>query len=90
MNTAALTLQALGRSLAMIVFRPDGTIIEANENFLSLMGYRLEEVAGAHHSVFVDPDERRSEEYAAFWRALAAGEHRSARFRRISKSGERV
>ena len=35
---AAATLAALDRSMALIEFQPDGTILNANSNFLSLMG----------------------------------------------------
>ena len=37
-------LAALNRSMAMISFTPQGTIVSANDNMLALMGYRLEEV----------------------------------------------
>ena len=52
-NDAQAQLDAIGRSQAMIEFNPDGTIITANKNFLDALGYRLEEVQGKHHSMFV-------------------------------------
>ena len=33
--------EAVDRSMAVIEFQPDGTIIAANDNFLATMGYRL-------------------------------------------------
>ena len=36
----------------------DGRILGANENFLNVMGYTLEEIRGQHHSVLVDPAAR--------------------------------
>ena len=48
----------------------DGTIIEANDNFLNAMGYTLEEVQGRHHSMFVDEDVRISPEYREFWSSI--------------------
>lgn len=63
-------IEAIGRSQAIIQFSPDGTIIDANENFLKAVGYRLEEIRGKHHSMFVRRADRESEEYRAFWSSL--------------------
>lgn len=84
------TLAALDRSLAFIEFQPDGTIISANENFLAVMGYSLEEVAGRHHRMFVDQAYADSAEYQAFWSKLIAGGFQQARFRRLGKNGKEV
>ncbi|MGE0845939.1 MAG: PAS domain-containing protein [Flavobacteriaceae bacterium] len=78
------------RSLAIIEFEPDGTIISANDNFLAAMGYSLDEIAGRHHSIFLDPADAQSADYAAFWRALAAGEFQRAEYRRLGKGGREV
>src|SRR3984957_13833772 len=51
-------VKAIGRSQAVIEFALDGTIQTANENFLSAVGYSLEEVRGQHHRMFVEPAER--------------------------------
>ena len=48
-------LAAIEKSQASIEFKPDGTIVTANQNFLNAMGYRLEEIQGQHHSIFVSP-----------------------------------
>ncbi len=87
---AAARLTALYRSLAAIEFRMDGTIVSANENFLKVMGYGLDEIVGHHHSLFVDPAERDSAEYRAFWQALNRSEFSVARFKRIAKGGREV
>jgi len=82
--------KALDKSLARIEFSMDGTILDANENFLSVVGYRLDEVRGKHHSLFVDPSERESESYADFWRSLNHGRHQQAEFRRLANGGREV
>lgn len=82
--------KALGQSNAVIEFKPDGTILTANENFLKIMGYGLEEIRGQQHSMFVDPEYAASPEYAAFWQALRQGKHQIAEFRRIAKGGRDV
>ena len=88
--SANAKLEAINRSQAVIEFELDGTIITANENFLSTVGYSLAEIEGRHHSIFVDPAERESTEYAAFWPALRDGNHQSGEFRRIAKDGGEV
>lgn len=83
-------LDALNRSQAVIEFKPDGTILTANENFLKTVGYSLAEIQGRHHSLFVDTVERESSDYRAFWAALARGEVHRAEYRRIGKDGLEV
>jgi len=83
-------IDAVSRANAMIEFKPDGTILTANANFLNAMGYELDEITGRHHSMFVTKDERDSEAYARFWSEIAAGAYKSAEFERVSKSGETV
>jgi methyl-accepting chemotaxis protein len=83
-------LAALDRSQAIIEFAPDGTILTANQNFLSPFGYRLAEVQGKHHRIFVDEKTSASPDYAKFWDQLRRGEFQSGEFRRLAKSGEVV
>jgi methyl-accepting chemotaxis protein len=68
----------------------DGTIRAANPNFLSVLGYALDEVKGRHHSMFVTPAYRESAEYRGFWATLARGEYVAAEFLRIGKGGREV
>ena len=83
-------VDAASRSQAIIEFGLDGTIVDANENFLRAMGYTLEEIRGRNHSLFVDPKDAASPEYRAFWDGLRRGEYRSAEFRRLGKGGREV
>jgi methyl-accepting chemotaxis protein len=81
---------ALDRSLAIIEFDPSGTILSANTNFCSVMGYELAEIHGKHHRMFVDPDYAQSREYAAFWAQLGRGEFDAREYRRLAKGGRDV
>jgi methyl-accepting chemotaxis protein len=87
---AQAQIEAIGRSQAMIEFNIDGTIITANKNFLDALGYRLDEIQGKHHSMFVPADQRDSTEYKAFWAALNSGEYQAREFKRIAKGGREV
>ncbi len=86
----AAQMVAISRSQSVIEFTIHGIITRANDNFLKVMGYRLEEILGKHHSIFVDRADRDSPEYAHFWQNLAKGEYQEAQFRRIAKSGKEV
>nr|WP_295737397.1 PAS domain-containing methyl-accepting chemotaxis protein [uncultured Acidocella sp.] len=83
-------LEALDRSQAVISFRPDGTIIEANENFLAAIGYRLDEIQGRHHRMFVDAAYAASQDYEKFWERLRKGEFVSGEYKRVGKGGRIV
>ncbi len=83
-------LAAASRSQAMIEFDPSGVILDANENFLSVMGYSLDEIVGKHHSMFADPAEAGSAEYQQFWQKLRAGEFQIAKYRRVGKGGKEI
>lgn len=86
----AAKLSALSRSQAVIEFTPDGTILTANENFCSTLGYTVSEIVGKHHRIFCDPAYTATAEYTTFWRDLAAGEFCANEFMRLSKTGEQV
>ena len=83
-------LAAVGRSQATIEFTPDGLILTANDNFLNAVGYRLDEVVGKHHSMFVEPAFRVQPEYRDFWEGLGRGALQAGQFRRFGKSGKEV
>jgi len=81
---------AMNKSQAVIEFKLDGTIITANQNFLDAMGYRLDEIAGKHHQMFVTPELRDSPDYHAFWAKLNRGEYQAAEYKRLGKGGREV
>jgi methyl-accepting chemotaxis protein len=83
-------LAAIGRSMAVIEFTPDGKVITANDNFLKTMHYSLNEVVGQHHSMFCHRSESESPAYRAFWASLNRGEYHSHRFERKDKFGHMV
>jgi methyl-accepting chemotaxis protein len=83
-------ISAIGRAQAVIEFNLDGTIITANENFLATVGYRLDEIQGKHHSMFVSPAERDSATYREFWAKLGRGEYEAAEYKRFGKGGKEV
>ena len=83
-------IAAIDRAQAMIEFNLDGTIITANENFLTAVGYGLSEIQGRHHSMFVEPQERDGNAYRDFWARLARGEYQAAEYKRVGKGGREI
>lgn len=83
-------IEALGKSQAVIEFALDGTILDANKNFLDVLGYALDEIKGKHHGMLVEPAYRGSSAYAEFWDRLRHGEFQAAQFKRIGKGGREV
>lgn len=83
-------VEALGRAQATIEFKPNGEIVSANENFLAVMGYRLDEIVGKHHRIFMPRAEANSVEYQNFWADLAQGNSQSGEFLRVNRAGADV
>ena len=83
-------LNGISKAQAVIEFTLDGKILAANDNFLSALGYGLDEIKGKHHRMFCEETYTKSNEYREFWDNLARGEFVSQRFKRISKSGSEV
>ena len=90
MRKHAGMLAAISKAQAVIEFSLGGEIIEANKNFLDLLGYRMDEIRGHHHNIFVDPVYRESPEYRAFWDKLSRGEFDAGAYKRITKSGKEI
>jgi len=87
---AQAKLAAISRSMAMIEFAPDGTILDANERFCQAMGYSADELRGKHHRLFCEPGYAKSAEYQQLWRELGQGKAISGTFERIDKAGREV
>lgn len=83
-------IDAIGRAQAVIEFDLDGTIVDANQNFLNAMGYTLDEIRGQHHSMFVAPQDRHSDGYRDFWARLNRGQFEAGEFKRIAKGGREI
>lgn len=83
-------LRAIDRVQATAEFMMDGTVIAANDNFLSAPGYSLDEVRGKNHRMFVDASSVESSAYSEFWNKLNRGEQEASEYRRLGKGGREV
>jgi len=91
-NLKASQLQkAIDSGWASIEFKPDGTIISANDNFITLLSYdKSSDIEGKHHRIFCEDSYVQSKEYRQFWENLAKGEIQSGEFKRITRDGREV
>jgi methyl-accepting chemotaxis protein len=83
-------IEAIGKSQAVIEFNMDGIVLNANQNFLGVLGYQLSEIQGKHHSMFVVPGQRDGANYREFWASLRRGEYQTAEYERVGKGGKQV
>ena len=83
-------IDAISKAQAVIEFRLDGTIIRANDNFLTSVGYTLAEIEGKHHRLFCEAEYASSEEYAQFWQKLGKGAFDAGEYKRVTKDGREI
>ncbi len=69
----------------------DGKILNANENFLKVLGYFARRDQGqTSFDVRRASDFRQSAEYRTFWEKLGRGEYDAGQYKRIGKGGKEV
>jgi methyl-accepting chemotaxis protein len=83
-------IDAINKAMGVISFNMDGTIIDMNDNFLSVVGYSRDEVVGKHHRMFAEPELANSAEYTEFWAKLNRGEFDSGEYRRVGKGNKEI
>lgn len=83
-------ITAINKSQAVIEFNLDGTILHANENFCTVLGYSLNEIQGKHHRIFCETDYTNSQDYRQFWDSLRQGHFQSGQYKRLARSGREI
>jgi methyl-accepting chemotaxis protein len=86
----AAQVAAISRVQAVIAFDLNARVISANENFLSTVGYQLDEIVGKPHAIFCEPSYAASADYQGFWDKLRGGEYIAAEFQRFGKGGKEI
>ena len=90
LNNLKAMMAAMDKSQAVIEFNLDGTVINANNNFLKALNYSIDEIRGKHHRMFCEPEFVQSEEYTQFWEKLNRGEFQSNEYKRLGKNNKEV
>ncbi|MDN3476098.1 PAS domain-containing methyl-accepting chemotaxis protein [Pseudoalteromonas sp. APC 3355] len=83
-------LSAINKHVAYIEFTPEGIILDANQLFLTTIGYTKEQIIGKHHRMFCEPEYAKSDEYSQFWQALKAGKSKAGSFLRYKANGDKL
>nr|WP_315259339.1 PAS domain-containing methyl-accepting chemotaxis protein [uncultured Duganella sp.] len=83
-------VSAIGKAQAVIEFDMQGHVLAANDNFLDVMGYYLDDIKGEHHRMFCDPDYAASADYKRFWQKLNRGEFDSGRYKRLGNNKKTI
>ena len=88
--SAKLAFETLGTGVAVAEFDLTGKIIDANENFLAIVGYERDELVGGPHNLLVSDKNAASPEYARFWSDLRDGAYQSGEFPYVAKDGSKI
>ncbi|MGK5080113.1 methyl-accepting chemotaxis protein [Janthinobacterium sp. HLX7-2] len=83
-------VSAIGKAQAVVEFDMQGNVLDANDNFLAVMGYDLRDIKGEHHRLFCEADYASSADYKKFWQKLNRGEFDSGRYKRLGNNGKVV
>ena len=84
------TMRVINDALAVAEYDPEGNLIKVNQNFLNIMGYKQDEIAGENHRIFVTKEERNADSYRNFWKDLESGRTNRGEYKRMTKRGEEV
>jgi PAS domain S-box-containing protein len=82
--------KAINTAMAVVEYTMNGTILSANDNFLQIFKYQLNELIGLHHDVLTETHETLSPEYHRFWAELNQGISQVKNVKRITKDGQEV
>ena len=81
-------VSAMNKAQAVIEFDLNGIVLDANQNFLDVMGYSLADIKGEHHRNFCEDEYAASQDYKKFWQKLNRGEFDSGRYKRIGNNSK--
>lgn len=87
---AASLARAMDHSLAILQLSPDGYMLDANENFLTLMGYTGDALVGLHHKMLWTDADIEAGKFDTLWNTLRAGCSVSGEFHRKGANGQDV
>ncbi|KHF27171.1 Biofilm dispersion protein BdlA [Anoxybacillus sp. BCO1] len=82
--------ETLNNSFAMILFRPDTTVLWANDLFLQAMGYTEQQLLGLSHRQFCLPEYANSYEYTQFWNRLKNKQPFYGTVQRVTRHGKHI
>ncbi|MCK4663482.1 MAG: bacteriohemerythrin [Bacteroidales bacterium] len=88
LNKLNTVINTLNESLGTLELSLSGTILTANEKYLSLAGLKIEEISGKKLSDFVSKEIAKSEKYQKIWEDLRKGINHEGEHKYIFKEKE--
>ncbi len=83
-------ITAINKAALVIEFDTKGTVLQANDLFLKIMGFESHELVGHHHKLLVAKEIDYDTEYKNFWKSLNDGKSETGEFCRNSKDNKVV
>lgn len=83
-------LESVNQFQAVSEFDMDGTIQNANQNMLDLMGYALSDIQGKNHRMLLSEGPEAEQEYEQLWTTLREGKFHAGEFQRQANDGKTV
>lgn len=81
---------AVFQSQSVVEYDIHGIILNANPNFLRMMGYEMPEILHRNHSFFCESEVASQFEYKQYWEKLKNGEPQNGEYKRLGKNGKEV
>lgn len=81
---------AITRSVCTVEMDLEGSIINANDNVLEILGYEIDELRDQPHSTLLFDEDADRAEYAEMWQGFGEGRPKIGTFRRRHKDGWEV
>ena len=86
----AARVHAIGQSVALAEFDPQGTLRSANDAFLHALGFRAEEICGKPHQALLHPSALAAEDPRHWWLDVCSGSAKRGEFCYAAKGGGAV
>ena len=81
---------AINNTIATVELNMDGRIIGANDKYLTMMNYTLDEIENKTDRIFADKANEPIELYNKFWLELNHGQMQIGDFKRVTKEGREI
>jgi len=83
-------MEAINKTIGSLEFDKKGKIVEANEIYLSITGFKLEDIQGKSYFDLLPEKDRFKPQYQLMWESLQNGKFFSGEFKQVDKSGHEV
>ena len=80
--------KAIDRSMMVIELSPSGEILDANDNYCRIVGYRADELIGRSHKMLHDEQDATANGFSRMREEMAAGQSTSSRVKCRTAKGE--